>query len=287
MEQVVRLSVDGVFFGSLYALAALGISLVFVVQRFANVAQAGLMTAGAYSALAISAAGIPIVFAVPAAVALNAVIAVGIFLLVFKPLRGAPAVVLVIASIGATLVLRSAIGFVWGTGLQSYHLPQQRAMHLGWVSATPTELIGLASTLGAMLGLALLLSRTRLGLEVRAVADVRDLARVSGINSDRVIRWTWALVGALAAVAGTTAGIVSVLTPLLGWNLLLPAFAAAILGGIGRPGGAVAGGFIMGIAGELSTLVLPERYKLVVSFAVMLLVLLIRPSGIFGRRVRI
>jgi branched-chain amino acid transport system permease protein/neutral amino acid transport system permease protein len=127
-----------------------------------------------------------------------------------------------------------------------------------------------------------LLAYTRTGKAMRAMSDDADLARVSGIPTERIVVWTWVVAGALAAAAGVLLGMDTRVKFDMGWNALLPMFAAAILGGLGRPYGAIAGGLVIGGLEELSTLVIPGDYKSAASFAAMVLVLLIRPQGIFS-----
>jgi neutral amino acid transport system permease protein len=134
----------------------------------------------------------------------------------------------------------------------------------------------------AMLSVHLLLSRTSLGKSMRALADNADLARISGINVDRVIRSTWGISMGLAALAGIMYGLVTHINPSMGWSIILPVFAAAILGGIGNAYGAMAGGIVIGLAQEVSTAFLPGEYKVAVSFLIMIAVLLFRPKGIMG-----
>ena len=130
----------------------------------------------------------------------------------------------------------------------------------------------------------LFLARTKTGKALRAVADNPDLARVAGIGTERMIVWTWAIAGALIAIAGMLYGIEAQLRPEMGWIFLLPLFAAIILGGQGSITGALAGGLVLGIAQQVSTAWLLPTYKPAVAFIIMILVLLFRPQGIFGRR---
>ena len=127
-----------------------------------------------------------------------------------------------------------------------------------------------------------MLKKTRMGKAMRASSDSLDLARVSGIDVDRVILWTWVIASALAAVGGIMLGMDTMLREVMGWSLLLPIFAAIILGGIGNPYGAMAGGMIIGLSQEMSVAIIPPEYKPAVAFVIMIIVLLIRPKGVFG-----
>src|SRR5690606_4125622 len=139
--------------------------------------------------------------------------------------------------IGLALFLRSAVALGWGSHLQSYRIPISRALTVGGIRITRTDLLIVATVLAVTVAFFLMLHRTRIGIEMRAVADLPDLARVTGIDSRRVIRWMWIVTGALAGLGGVLLGAKNVLTPNIGWFLLLPAFAATILGGIGNPVG--------------------------------------------------
>jgi neutral amino acid transport system permease protein len=143
------------------------------------------------------------------------------------------------------------------------------------------DLIVVALALLAILGLHFLLQNTKIGKAMRAVADNVDLARVSGINVERVVIWTWVIAGSLTALGGGMLGLTEAVRPNMGWFLILPMFASVILGGIGNPYGAIAGALIVGVAQEVSTFWLPSEYKLAVALLIMLLVLLVRPQGLF------
>ena len=148
----------------------------------------------------------------------------------------------------------------------------------------PDHLMILGGCVVLVIGIHLFLRHTRMGKAMRALADNMDLAGVTGIDSERVILWTWAVGGGLAAAAGIFLAIDSRLTTMMGWSALLPVFAAAILGGLGRPYGAILGGMSIGIVSELSTAVIDPSYKPAVAFVVMILMLVVRPTGLLGAR---
>jgi len=280
--------VDGLINGSIYALVALGLTLAFGIARFANVAHGDFVTLGAYAALwGVYGAGLGLV---PAAlVGLAATVGAGLVAvgLVYRPLARRARIASVIASIGVALVLRHALIFVAGTQQFSFPIPIVRASDFLGVRITPKELTILTVATLLMLALSVALQLTRVGKEMRAVADDPALARVAGIRVDRVvtIMWMWSL--ALAAIAGMLLGVKTVVTPYMGWDMLLSAFAGAILGGIGSPVGAVVGSLVIGVSEELTTLVLPPAYRAGVAFLIMTAVLLVRPAGIFGARTAI
>jgi branched-subunit amino acid ABC-type transport system permease component len=284
MTEIPQAVLNGVVFGSVLALLALGLTLAFGIARFANVAHGDLATLGAFGALAANQ-GLGWGMLPSAAAGVLLVLAAGFVAvrLVYRPLARRPRIAAVIASIGVALVVRHLIIAVWGTGQHAYALPIQRALRLpfGLRLAWP-DLVTLAVAVALMAALHLLLVRTRLGQEMRAVADDPDLARVSGIDPLRVMDAMWVVALALAGVAGVLVGVKTIVGPYIGWDLLLAAFAGAILGGIGNPYGAMAGGLVIGVAEEVSTLWLPPAYRTGVAFLLMTAVLLARPSGIFG-----
>jgi branched-chain amino acid transport system permease protein len=285
MAEVLQLLVFGVVLGSVLALGAIGVSLVFGILRFANFAHGDLMTVGAYVALALVAGlGRPLLAALPLAAAGTALAAVAVDQAVFRRLRGRSSLVLLISSFGMALVLRNVIQLAWGVDTKVYDPGIQLPIVAGEVRIRPDH-ITIVAAAGVLVTLVwLFLQKTRMGKAMRAMADNVDLARVSGIDSERVMRWTWILGGGLAGAAGVLLALDTRLFPLLGANQILPIFAATILGGIGRPYGAIAGGFVIGIASELSTLFITPVYKPAVAFAIMVLVLVMRPSGIFAGR---
>jgi hypothetical protein len=160
----------------------------------------------------------------------------------YKPFRRAPGIVTVIASFGVMLMLRSAIQLIWGVDVKTYYSGGiQMPMVFGMLKIAPRLIVIVLATAALVIALHLFLSRTRLGKAMRAVSDDPDLAAFSGINVEQVIRWTWIIGAGLAAAGGVFIGIQTKVHPSMGWDLLLPLFAAAVLGGIGRPYGAVAG----------------------------------------------
>jgi neutral amino acid transport system permease protein len=188
---------------------------------------------------------------------------------------------LIIISIGLALFLRSAILLIWGGSNQSYDLPILPAIDIFGLKIAFYRIVAIVLSLVAILALHFLLQNSKIGKAMRAVADNIDLARVSGINVERVVIWTWVIAGVLTALAGANYGLITAVRPNMGWFLILPIFASVILGGIGNPYGAISGAYIIGIAQELSVPFLGSQYKLGVALAIMVVMLLIRPQGLF------
>ena len=314
----------GLIIGSIYALGAVGVTLIFGILRFAHFPHGDMMTAGAFVALVLvwlvpgagAALGLPAAFVLlPVAMLVTAAIAVGLDRVFYRPLRqaGAKPIVIVMASIGVMLMLQGLIRLFAGADTRQldevgakdiYRIP------LGGRDLVVTEpqLLLFATTIVAVVALHLFLTRSRTGKAMRAVSDNPDLARVSGISIDHVVRTTWIISGALAAAAGTLLALDVTLKPDLSFNLILPIFAAAIVGGIGQPYGAIAGGMLVGFTETLSVFnwaillrplkpylpdfielpsklaFVPTEYKIVVPFFILIAVLIWRPTGIFRGR---
>ncbi len=269
-------------YGSIVALGAVGVTLTFGVLRFANFAHGDLMTFGAYVVFALfTLQGLPMVAAIALALVATALLAVAVDKTLFRWFRRSSPMILLISSFGVGLMIRSSIQLIWGPDTHVYVKGIQLPYRIGELRIKPDHLTIFIGTALIVLAVHLFLTRTRLGKAMRAMADNPDLARISGIDTNRVIVVTWILGAGLAAIAGFFLGLDTRLHPDMGWHFLLPVFAAAILGGIGKPYGAIAGGFIIGIAAEFSTLIISPAYKPAVAFALMVLVLITRPTGIF------
>lgn len=289
---------DGIVLGATLALGAIGLTLTYNILRFANFAHGEFLTFGAYFALVFVgffAGGAPFepftfgwsfVGGIVVALALTAVLALVVDWLLYRPLRRSDvAVALVIASFGASLMLRNLIVFVWGSQPEYYTRSIAIAREvLPGVRLNANEVFVVALTAVLMIVLHLFLTRTRLGRQMRAVSDNPSLAQVTGVDVRRIVRWVWIIGGGLAAVGGVMFGLTVQVSPEMGFTLILPMFAAAILGGIGSIYGAVLGGLVIGIAQSLSVPLIGPEYKPAVAFMLMFLILLFHPTGILGDR---
>ena len=282
---MLQLIVNGIILGSIIALAAIGLTMVYGVLNFANFSHADFMTFGAYIAFVLNVAlGLNIILSFFIAIAIAGALGVLLDFLVWKPMRrkNADLVSLVIVSIGLSLIVRNAIIFIWGGSTRNFDLPVQRGIEMLGVTITHNQLIGLGTAIIFMVLVHFFLKNTKLGKAMRAISDDINLARMSGIDSDKVIMWMWFIGIGLAGAAGILYGLETTIRPNMGWFLILPMFAAVILGGIGNPYGAMVGGMIIGLSQELSMLILPSEYKMGVSLGIMILVLLFKPKGLFG-----
>ena len=281
--QLIQLVVNGISVGSIIALAAVGLTLTYGILRLSNFAHGDFMTLGAYLTLLVNATGLNIWLSI----AIGSAITVGCVLLseklIWSPMRArrASPTTLIIISIGLALLIRNGIILVWGGSNQGYRLLVDEALSFGGIQLPFYKLVVIGLAVGAIAALHYLLQSTRIGKAMRAVADDLDLARVTGINVDQVILWTWIIAGGMTALSGSMLGLVEAVRPNMGWFLILPLFASVILGGIGNPYGAIAGAMVIGVAQEVSTYYLPTAYKLGVALVIMMLVLLFRPQGLF------
>ncbi|WP_404785657.1 branched-chain amino acid ABC transporter permease [Altericista sp. CCNU0014] len=289
--ELAQLFVNGIAVGSIIALAAVGLTLTNGILRLPNFAHGDFMTLGAYLALLFDTQLLNFI-AIPeqkigAAIALGSILTIAFFLLseylIWKPMRNrrANSTTLIIISIGLALFIRNGIIFIWGGGNQNYDLPVQTALDIVGLKIRYNLMIAIGLAVLSVLVLHLLLQYTKIGKAMRAVADDLDLASVSGINVQRVVLWTWIVAGGLTALSGGLYALVQSPRPNMGWFLILPMFASIILGGIGNPYGAIVGALIIGIAQEVSTYWIPTEYKLAIALVVMVLVLLVKPQGLF------
>lgn len=315
----------GLIIGSIYALGAIGVTMIFGILRFAHFAHGDMMTLGAFVTLiltgALAAMGLnlplPLAFiAMFPAMAITAVIAIGIDRVFYKPLRqaGARPVVVVMASVGVTLMLQGLIRLFAGVrGRDMFLEAPKEIFRIPFPGAsrpiiiTEPQALLIVFTVVAVIVLHWFLTRSRLGKAMRAVSDNPELARITGINTNHVVWATWIIGGALACAAGSLLSMDVTLKPDLSFNILLPIFAATIVGGIGQPYGAIAGGFLVGFCETLAVFnwaillrpiehllwfdlpanlaLFPTQYKLMVPFIILIIVLIYRPTGIFKGRV--
>lgn len=298
-QRLLALLVRGVMLGGIIALGAIGLTLISGVMKMSNFAQGDLMSAGAYLALVsvnLLPQGAPLrpfsfgyefLISLLLAMTVTGLIAVVLDRTIYARLRArrAGTVVLAMASLGAALLVRSIIYLVWGGDFSFFYTGRPRpAIELfSGINVRPDQLFILGLAVFFIIVIWFLLERTRMGKAMRATADNPDLARISGINTRQVVTWTWLIGGALAGASGVMYGLDAQLRPEMGWFLLLPLFAAVILGTIGNPYGALVGALVIAIAWQVSTAFLDPAYGPAVAFVVMILVLLFRPQGLFGK----
>lgn len=287
-----QLLVNGLVTGSVYAIAAVGVSIVYGILRLVNFAYGDMMALGAFIAyFANVTLGLPMVAAALVAMVGMAAVSVGLDVVLWRPLRVRRAgfMSLFLASIGVALVLRQTILLVWGPQNRAYDVDPFKVYVVGDVRLSLAQLVTIVAASVAIVAIGVFLARSSSGRIMRAMADDRVLAQISGIDVNRVIVVTWVISGMTAGLAGVLAALVqSSFDPNFGFQLLLPVFAAVVLGGIGSAYGALAAGLVLGVATELSTWEgfaggVDPVYKPVVAFSVLIVALLLRPQGLFGR----
>lgn len=297
-SRLIGLTVRGVLLGGVLALGALGITLVFGVLKMANFAHGDYMTTGAYLGLVVMAllpAGAPVLglgfgyeflIALIIVMPLTGLVAFGLDRLTFRRLRNrrAAPVVMAMAALGLAFGVRSIIYMVFGADFTFYYQGRARPVVelLPGLRVRTDQIFILVAAIVLIFLVYLLLERTKIGKAMRAMADNADLARISGIATERVVFWTWLISGGLAGAGGMLYGLDVQLRPEMGWWLLLPLFAAVILGSIGHTYGALLGAFIMGIVWQVSSAFVNPAYGPAAAFVVMILALLVRPQGLMG-----
>ncbi len=281
-----QLLVNGLIAGGTYALAAVGYSMVYGALKFINFAHGSVAMVGGYITfvLASSVLHLPLVAAFFLSMVLTAVLGVFVERVAYRPLRHAPKLAPLTTAIAVSFVLDAAVMIVMGADIRSFDLPAERGMQIGPVYITPVQAVIIISSLVLMVFLYVLLNRTKLGKAIRAVADDLNLSEISGMNSNLVISAVFAIGSALAAAAGTLIGLDTNLQPTMGFIITVKAFAAVVLGGLGNVYGAIAGGFLIGIAENLGVWYIPPVWKDTIAYGILILALFLRPAGLFAKK---
>jgi neutral amino acid transport system permease protein len=285
-HDVAQTGLNGLSLGSVYALGAVGLTLVYGILKLVNFAHGEFLTFGAYMAYIVNVSwGGPLVLGILFAMLMTALLGMLFERAMWGPMRGRRAglLQLLLMSIGLAFLIQNSITFAWGTEIRRLDVNVIDTVEFLGLRIGRTELTVIAIGFATLVAIGLLLKYSLLGKRMRALADDFDLAEAAGIDTSRVVLYTWLLAGGIAGLAGVLAGAVTDVKPALGFELLLPIFAAVILGGIGDAFGALAGGVVLGLIIEWSTLYIDFRWKIAVGFVVLILVLIVRPQGIFGR----
>ena len=293
---------DGLIAGSMIGLGAVGVTLVYSILRFPNFAHGDMIAWGAYFTMVVSGAigaligggqplgpfsfGWSLPIAGLAGMALTAMLALSLDWALFQRLRNrnAAMIIIVMASFGASIALRSALEFIFTSDPVYFTRELQIALPIGGgMRGTPDQMLTLGLTALVVLGLYILMTKTPIGRAMRAVSEDPKLAGVTGVDVARVIRFVWIVGASLACGAGIMAGLLVQIRPYMGFDLLLPLFAAAILGGVGSVPGAIIGGLTVGIGEALAVQFLGAEWRAGAAFLLLIAILLVRPTGIFGR----
>lgn len=294
-EELLNLTVNGIKFGLIIALAAVGLSLVFGTTGIINFAHGELVTFGALTAWYVNASGgsgpgVSLVFAGAVGVVAGGLLGGGLELGLWRPLRQRRTgnIALIVISIGLALFLRHIYLVIFKGNPRSFEqFATQQPWSFGPLSILPKDGIIIGVSIVVLVALGLLLEGTKLGTAVRAVTDDPDLAESSGIDVKRIILMVWIVTAALAGLGGVLLGTTEAVQWDMGLRILLVMFAAVILGGLGSSFGAIIGGLVIGVISEVSTFWFPTDYKVAFALLVLILVLLVRPQGILGVRERV
>ncbi|TQI65286.1 branched-chain amino acid transport system permease protein/neutral amino acid transport system permease protein [Bosea sp. AK1] len=285
MTEVFQAFLNGLMAGSLLAIPAIGFTTIFAVLRYPSFSIAAYATIGAFAGWAVDAhvlAGVLPALIVAAIVAGMAGV-VG-ERRILAPLLPAGSLMIAIGSVALNLVLENIVRFVYGNELRSFNIPIEQDIVFGDLRVGPLQIRAMLCACALMIAVFALLKFTRFGRAMRAVADNADLARLKGIDPNKIANFTVALSAALIGMSGVLLGLETSIDPFIGNRILLAVFAAAVLGGLGSIPGAVAGALALGIAEELALLVVPSLYRSAVGFAAILLMLTFRPRGLLGER---
>ena len=286
LHDVAQASLNGLTLGTIYALGAVGLTLVYGILRLVNFAHGDFLTFGAYIAFLINVTwGLPLALAILAGMAATAGLGLLSERVMWRPMRGKGAgfLQLLLMTIGLPFVIPAVITWFSRTEIRTLDVNVVDSVTFLGLRIGETELMVVLVGIAVLLAVAAVVRFTLLGKRMRALSDNLALAETAGIDTRRIILYTWLFAGALAGLAGALAGALTNLRPELGFELLLPIFAAVILGGIGNPFGALVAGMVLGVVIELSTLVVEPRWKVTVGFLALIIALIIRPQGIFGK----
>ena len=284
MEPVLQALINGLVSGTLLAVPAIGFTAMFAVLRFPNFSVSGIATLGAYAGYLAYGHGLQIVGSLAAAFAVAGVAGLFFDRAAHLPLVKQGALPAAIASIATGLVLENVVRLGFGNDMRGYDRPIARDMTFGGIRVSPQQLETMGIALAIMLLVFAALAFTRVGKAMRASADNPDLAALKGIRPERVAMMASFVGMGLVGMGGMLLGLDSSIDPITGTRILLSMFAAAVLGGLGSVPGAVLGAFLIGMAEELSVLVVGSPYRAAVGFFAILIMLSLRPRGLLGER---
>lgn len=285
---IFQLTVNGIIMGSIYALIALGFSLIFKTVRFFNFAHGVVYTAGAYCAYTLLIPlGLSPLLSFFLASILASALGMTIDRLVYFPLRknNAPPLVFLIASFGIFIFIQNLLQLIYGAQILTLRTgPIREGYHILSAVVTPIQLLIIAASLTTFALLWLLTTRTKIGKAIIAVADDPYGASICGINPERVILHAFGLGSALAGMAGVLISLETNIEPTMGMNAILKGIVASIIGGVGSIPGALVGGLFLGVVENLGIWQIQAGWKDTIAFGVLILFLLLRPQGILGSR---
>ena len=288
---ILQYCINGISIGSIYAIIALGYTMVYGIAKMLNFAHGDIIMVGAYICYCVTNyLGLPPIVGVLASMVVCTVLGIIIEGLAYKPLRGTPSLAVLITAIGVSYFLQNAAQLIWSSSPKSFTsiVSRIKPFHLfGSLTVTGEVLVTVAASVVIMLGLTWFTGSTRIGKSMRAVSEDRDAAQLMGINVNKTISITFAIGSALAAVAGVLmCSSIPVLMPTTGSMPGIRAFTAAVLGGIGSIPGAMLGGVLLGIIETFAKAFLSTQFSDAIVFGVLIVILLVKPAGLLGKRVQ-
>lgn len=282
----VQLIVNGIIAGSVYSLIASGFSLIYTTNRFVHFAHGTVAAAGAYIAwLFFAQIGINFYISTILAIATTALLGAVLYLVVYKPLekRGSSSAILLIAGLALLILLENSILMLFGADVKSFNfIKVEKGIEFLGANITPLQIIIVVVSLLLLGALWVFVNHTTMGKKIRAASDNPELAKISGLNTDRIKLIGFSIGSALAGVAGVLIGLEQNLEPTMGTNLIVKGFAGAVIGGVTSIPGSVLGSYLVGMVENIGVWFLPSGYKDAIAFVLLLLFLLIKPSGILG-----
>jgi len=284
--QFIQQLINGIHTGSIYALVALGYSMVYGIVKLINFAHGEIIMVGAYlSWLFMSRAGLPAWVSVPLTILLCCLLGVAIEAAAYRPLRKSARISLLITAIGVSLLLQNLSQMIFSATPKTYPSLVTGQVRISSLSISRITVITVAVSVALMAGLRVFISQTRTGKAMRAVSEDTDAAQLMGVNINRTISVTFALGSGLAAVASILySSAYPLISPTMSAMIGLKTFVAAVLGGIGSVPGAMAGGFAIGIIESMTVGYLSSNWSDTIVFGILIVMLLIKPSGLFGRK---
>ena len=289
--QILQYLINGISIGSVYAIIALGYTMVYGIAKMLNFAHGDVIMVGAYISFCVTNyLGLPAIVSIIAAIVVCTLLGITIEALAYKPLRGTPSLAVLITAIGVSYFLQNAAQLIWGAAPKNFtSIVAMKPIMLfdGTLVITGEEILTVVVSALVMVGLTLLTTKTKIGKAMRDVSEDRDAAQLMGINVNRTISVTFAIGSALAAVAGVLlCSTVPTLQPTTGSMPGIRAFTAAVFGGIGSMPGAMLGGILLGIIETLSKKYISTDLSDAIVFGVLILILLVKPAGLLGKQVQ-
>ena len=289
--QILQYLINGISIGAVYAIIALGYTMVYGIAKMLNFAHGDVIMVGAYISFCVTNyLGLPAVLSIVAAMAVCTLLGILIEGLAYKPLRGTPSLAVLITAIGVSYFLQNAAQLIWGAAPKNFTSVVTMApikLFGGNLVITGEAILTVVVSALVMVGLTIFTGKTKTGKAMRAVSENRDAAQLMGINVNRTISTTFAIGSALAAVAGVLlCSTIPTLQPTTGSMPGIRAFTAAVIGGIGSMPGAMLGGVLLGIIETLSKKYISTEFSDAIVFAVLIVILLVKPAGLLGKQVQ-